>query len=176
MAARSLAFLGLIALLALTRFLPHPPNFSPMLAIALFAGAKAPKKWMGYLAPVLALWLGDLVIGIHYLMIITGLALVISTGIGAWTEAKVSDASLAKRILGWGGAGVGASVIFFLMTNYFVWQTSGMYPLTTEGLWNCYVMALPFFHEQILSTWIFSGALFTTWAVLEPSLVAQRTH
>jgi len=169
MTTKIFAFLSLILFLALARFLPHPPNFTPMLALALFAGAKAPNRWLGYIVPVAALWLGDLVIGTHYLMIITGLTLLLATGVGAFTEKSVISFSPAKKVLGWAGAGLISSIIFFLVTNFFVWETSGIYPTTTEGLWNCYVLALPFFHEQILSAWIFSGVAFTAWAVIERS-------
>ena len=174
MAVRIFAFLSLIAVLTLARFVPHPPNFSPMLALALFAGAKAPKRWLAYVAPVAALWLSDLEIGAHDMMIITGLALLLATGVGALTEKNMSEASIAKKVLGWAGAGLASSVIFFLITNFFVWQTSKLYPLTGDGLWTCFVMALPFFHHQILSTWMFSSVAFAAWALFD-SLKVRRS-
>src|SRR3954465_11724788 len=100
MAARIFSFLAIIVVVALARFIPHPPNFSPMLALALFAGAKAPNRWLGFLAPVLALWLGDLMIGTHYLMMITGLSLVLAIAIGEITQSKVAEWSFGKKVFG----------------------------------------------------------------------------
>ena len=90
--ARILSFIAIVVVVALARFVPHPPNFSPMLGLALFAGAKAPRWWLAYLAPVLALWLGDVMIGTHYLMLITGFSLVLIVAMGSmadkWVGAK----------------------------------------------------------------------------------------
>lgn len=176
MAARISAFVVLVGALAAMRLIPHPPNFSPMLAIAVFAGAKAPKRWLAYLAPVLALWLSDWFVETHYMMIITGLCIVLATGIGALTANVVSDGSKTKKVLGFGVAGFAAAMVFFLVTNFFVWQTSGIYPHTNEGLWSCFVMGLPFFHNQVLSAWIFSGVAFGAWAAVEPNLAVARVR
>lgn len=176
MAARILTFLFLVTVLAATRLIPHPPNFSPMLAIALFAGAKAPKRWLAYLAPVLALLLSDFLIETHYMMIITALCMLIASGLGAATEKWVGDASTGKKVLAFGASGLLSAVIFFFVTNFFVWQTSGMYPLTQDGLSNCFMMALPFFHYQVISTWMFAGVAFGAWAVAEPSFAYAKTR
>jgi hypothetical protein len=165
--SRLFLFFSFVVILALARFIPHPPNFSPMLALALFAGAKAPQKWMGYLAAVLALWLSDMFIGVHYLEIITGLAVVLAAGIGTFAEKSLQESSNAKKFFGWAASGFIASSLFFLITNFFVWQTSGIYPPTNEGLVNCFVMALPFFQYQVLSTWAFSLFAFGGWSGLE---------
>ena len=167
MFSRVFAFLIFVVVLAAARFIPHPPNFSPMLALALFAGAKAPQKWLGYFASVLALWMSDLVIGVHYMEIITGLAIVLAAGIGTFTENSLVHSSNAKKLFGWAASGFLASAVFFVVTNYFVWQTSGIYPVTSEGLVNCFVMGLPFFHYQVLSTWLFSLIAFGGWTRFE---------
>jgi hypothetical protein len=176
MAARIFAFVFLVVILAATRLIPHPPNFSPMLAIALFAGAKAPKRWLAYLAPLLALWISDFALESHYMMIITGLCILLTAGVGALTEKWVGEESAGKKVFGFATAGLLSSVLFFLVTNFFVWQTSGMYPLTQEGLANCFTMALPFFHDQVLSTWVFSGVAFGAWAIAEPRFALAKAR
>lgn len=176
MGVRFFSFLSLIAILAVARLIPHPPNFSPMLALALFAGAKAPKKWLGYVSALAALWLSDWLIGTHDLMLITGLSMLMAVAIGSFTESQVEDFSSSKKAFGWLGAGLVASILFFLVTNFFVWQTSGMYPMTGEGLWTCYVMALPFFHNQVLATWMFSAAAFSAYQVVIAGQAAARTQ
>jgi hypothetical protein len=141
MAARIVSFVALIAIVSLARLLPHPPNFSPMLALALFAGAKAPNRWLAVISPVSALWITDLIIGTHYMMMITGLALLLATGIGIMVHQSARDLTFWKRVGSWAGAGFGASALFFFITNYFVWQTSGMYNRTWDGLVTCFQMA-----------------------------------
>lgn len=168
-----LGFVGLVLAVAAMRFIPHPTNFTPLIAVALFAGAKSPSRWMAYVLPVAALWLGDLFIGTHHLMNIVALSLVLSTLIGHITEnLRVRDGS---RIVVWGASGFLASAAFFFLTNFAVWLTSNLYPLTTEGLITCFEMALPFFSNQLLSTWLFSGVLFGLWRVAEPFLQEARS-
>jgi hypothetical protein len=77
----------------------------------------------------------------------------------------------------WAGAGFGASALFFFITNYFVWQTSGMYNRTWDGLVTCFQMALPFFHEHLMATWMFSAITFCVWDyVVEPNLATRVSN
>lgn len=60
---------------------------------------------------------------------------------------------------------VGAGVVlgpttFFLVSNYAVWASSGMYPKTMQGLIACYVAGLPFYRNDFFSTTMFSAVLF----------------
>jgi hypothetical protein len=166
---RALWLVFVVVIVALTRLIPHPPNFTPLFAIALFCGAKAPNRWVAYGIPVVALWLSDLILGVHDLMLVVAAALVASAAIGQWVESQATSQSRNWKIGAWALAGLNASVLFFLASNFAVWQTSGMYPHTSEGLWTCFIMGLPFFHNQVLATWIFSGALFSAWSVLVES-------
>lgn len=168
MVVRVFYFVAIVLAVAASRFIPHPPNFTPFLAVAMFAGAKFPSRWMAYLAPVAALWLSDLLKGTHYLMLVVALALMAATMIGQLSESAFENHRPAGKIVGWGFSGLLASIVFFLITNFAVWWGSGIYPHTTDGLWNCYVMALPFFNNQVLSTWIFSAALFGVSAAVKP--------
>lgn len=175
--AQAITFILVVLVVALTRLIPHPPNFTPILALALFGGAKAPSRWMAYAAPVVALWLTDLIIGTHSLMGVVALAILAATMIGELAEGMLRGKSAGRKILGWGLSGLLASAVFFFVTNFAVWVSSGIYPHDAQGLWTCFVLALPFFHNQVLSTWLLSGMIFGVWTAVAPMLrAAHQTH
>ena len=145
--------LGLILLIVFSRFVPHPPNFTPVLAVALFCGTL-------YLRPSHALWIpllgmaaGDLVLGFHNQIWAVYLAVALCVGLGRW---MLSPPGVLTTL----GAGVSGSALFFLLTNFAVWIQGDLYPLTAAGLLACYVAAIPFFHHTLVSTLLFGLALF----------------
>lgn len=157
---------GLIGVAALSRFLPHPPNFTAIGAMALFGGAMYKNKIFSFLVPVVALWTTDLIINnVIYaaytdgfmwmtqggLWIIAGIIAISFIGMGLIKKIGV------KSIL---SAGVLGSIAFFLLSNIGAWLTTGMYPATFSGLIACYVAALPFFLSTIAGTLFYSGVLF----------------
>jgi hypothetical protein len=154
----------LIILGVVTRFIPHPPNFSALLAVALFAGFVLPMP-LAVIVPVISAVLGDLFIGLHDLMWVVYLTLLPLAWMGRvlpQANAKGNGGIAIRKgkvFLGWGLMGVVASVIFFVTTNLAVWWTSGMYEHTQAGLISCFVLAIPFFHNSVLSTWLYLAAL-----------------
>jgi hypothetical protein len=157
------AWIGLLILVGvLSRWLPHPPNFSAFLAISLFAGYVLPMP-AAIAVPIVSLFLGDVLIGFHDLMWVVYLSLIPVAFMGRWMPALSKQ---PKAWLTWGGLGLLASVFFFVTSNLAVWWAStqpamglGVYPHTWQGLVECYVMAIPFFHNSLLATWIYMGAL-----------------
>ena len=158
--------LALIALAALTRLLPHPSNFTPIGAIALFGAAYFNRQWLMLAVPFAALFLTDLFLNnviyrefqngqftlITSWWIYAAFALVMLVGFGLLGK-KVSSI----RVL---GASLSASGIFFLVTNFSVWLESGMYPQTAAGLGACFVAGIPFLGNTILGDLVFSAAMF----------------
>lgn len=163
---RSIGFVILVFTASLFRLFPHWPNFTPLLAIALFAGAHAPSRWLAIVAPVASLWIGDFVLGLHDLMLVTGGATVLSVGIGVIAENSKSNVWLK-----WGLSGFLAAVAFFLITNFAVWSTTEMYQPNMNGLMECFVMGLPFFHYTLASTWFFSLVILGMWRAFEVYVV-----
>ncbi|MFN0213396.1 MAG: DUF6580 family putative transport protein [Saprospiraceae bacterium] len=157
---------SLIALAALTRLLPHPPNFTPIGAIALFGAAYFNRQWLMLAVPFAALFLTDLFInnviyrelyGTSFTLITSwwiyaAFALAMLAGIG-WFNNKVT----AFRVL---GASLSASAIFFLVTNFSVWAESLLYPKTAAGLVACFTAGIPFLGNTILGDLCFSAAMF----------------
>ena len=126
---------------ALMRLLPHWPNFTPVAAMALFAGTYFERKSFAFAIPIAALFISDLVIGFHALMPAVYLSFVITVVIGATIRKHVS----AKNIV---FAAFAASVIFFLVTNFAAWLAYPVfYPQTAFGLAECYIAGLAFFND-----------------------------
>lgn len=143
----------IVLLVAATRLLPHPPNFTPIAALALFGGAFFADKRMAYIVALGAMFLSDVFLGFHNTMPFVYAAFIITIFMGTKMRGKVS----AKNVL---GGALGSSILFFVLTNFGVWMVSAYYPLTLEGLITCYVAAIPFFHYTLAGTLVYSAVLF----------------
>ena len=137
--------LAIIIFGILARLIPHPPNFSPVTAIALFSGLNFKNKKFAFLIPILILFISDLFIGISMINIFvySGFLLVVQLG------SKISSIRFLNIIL--------ASLIFFIISNFGVWIIG--YPKTIDGLILCYTMAIPFFGYSLAGD-LFFGYLF----------------
>lgn len=147
-----------IVALAFSRWMPHAPNFTPLLAMSLWLGSQKLAKKTSAIILISSLLLSDWVLGFHDLMPVVYGSLLIAMFAG--------DLLKNKNYFAWMTAGLISSVFFFITTNLAVWYNSGLYPRTTEGLVECFTLAIPFFHNVALSTWIFSGVLVATQKVL----------
>lgn len=157
-----IALLMLVGILS--RWLPHPPNFTALFAIALFAGTVLPGPWALAL-PVVTAFVGDLWLGFHHEMWVIYLSLLPMVLLGQHLPPANKH---ARSWLSWGAGGLIASTFFFITSNLAVWWFSGIYPHTTDGLVSSYILAIPFFHNSVLSTWIFLGG-FVAVQKLAPS-------
>ena len=175
--ARLLALTGLVLAAALTRLLPHPFNFTPIGAIALFGGAYFSRKYLAFLIPLAAMLLSDALIGFHGTMWAVYLSFVLIVGIGMGALQKVTLGRVA-------GSAVVSSVLFFLITNFAVWYTSaGFYPPTLAGLGACYLAGLQFYQQDffgnlffntVMGDLFFSGLLFGSFEYLKSRMPALR--
>jgi len=168
---------GLILVAAASRLLPHPSNFVPVGAMALFGAAALPKRWLALVVPVLAFYLSDLVLnntlyaayfegfywGISFYTV-SAIVLMVLLGMGLLRNLKFSWLRV-------GGAAVAATLVFFLVTNFGVWAGGMLYPKTGAGLLAAFAAGLPFLPNSSLANLVFSGLLFgaARWAgVLTP--------
>ena len=136
-------------ILALSRILPHPPNFTPIIASAIMAPLLIRDRWFGIAIPIFAMLVADIVIGFHPYQTVIYLTLIV-IGLVAPMQRNVKWIT-AMAILG--------PVWFFLTTNFAVWLAWDYYPKTVEGLILCYTMAIPFFQNTLISTCLFTGVL-----------------
>jgi len=157
----------LIALGVAGRLLPHPPNFTPMAAIALFAGFIFMKRYMAIVAVVAAMLLTDY-FAFGYLspdwfasksMIVVYLALLFPVVFRGFLQKKLGVFRIA-------GAALASSTVFFVATNLAVWAFSPMYEKTFAGLVLCYTMAIPFFQNTIAGDMMWSGVIFGSYFAL----------
>jgi len=165
--ARLIALLSAIAAAAALRLVPHPPNFSPIDAMALFSGAYLGRRWLAFAAPLAALILSDLVLGFYPGFWIQYVAVALVVVLGSVTLDRVSGARVA-------GSAIASSVLFFIVTNFGVWTLGTMYPMTAAGLAACYVAAIPFFQNTVAGDLFYATLLFGGFAVLEHLLPAVR--
>ena len=142
---RDLIVLSLLVLAVITRLLPHPPNVTPITAIALFGGCNIKDKNLAFVLPLLCMFLTDLFLGFHMIMPFVYLSFMCISYIGINSE-KITNGTI-----------FGSSLLFFLVTNFGVWFFG--YPNTLAGLVSCYTLALPFFVNTIIGDLFFTHSL-----------------
>ena len=159
-----LLVLGIIGALTLSRLIPHPPNFTPILGMAVFSGAIISKRYIAYLVPLAAMLLSDLYLGFHASMPIIYFSLALCVLIGTFIEARVSILNSFLSI----SFGV---LIFFLITNFMVWYGSGMYETNFSGLMTCYYMALPFVQNSFISSLLYGMGAFLIYDIINKRII-----
>ncbi len=136
--------LGIFIVLAASRFVPHPPNFTSLIALSLYVPLIFGLKFIPVL--IVSFIITDLFIGLHSLTLFT-YGSIIFIGLAS----KFFRSKIYFRI---SGALIGAC-LFFLITNFGVWSL-GYYGYTFEGLASCYILAIPFFGNTLVSTLLYS--------------------
>lgn len=150
--------LGLIALGVVSRLVPHAANVTAILAISALSGRYINNKWLAAGFPVLALWISDLFLGFHSTMLFVYAAMAVTTLSSAYfLRSKISVIRL-------GAFSIGGSLFFFVISNLGVWMMDSLYPMTVQGLVSCFVMAIPFFINQVAGDFLY---IFTTFGIME---------
>lgn len=149
-----LIFLG-VAL----RLVPHPANFAPITALALFGGVYLPKKY-AFVLPWLVLLLSDIFLGFYgaTMWFVYG-SFFLSGLIGLYVKNHKYISSIT-------GGTVLASVLFFIITNFGVWLSTNMYSKDFNGLIDCYVAAIPFFRNTLMGDLFFTGLFIGGYEVI----------
>jgi len=160
--SRAALIIGLIAAAALTRLVPHPPNFTPFAAVALFAGAYLGDRRLAFVVPLTALFLTDMLLGFHSTMPFVYAGMAITVCMGLWLARRRS----MGRIL---AGALTSSVLFFLLTNFGTWLMQDLYPKDLAGLMACYAAGIPFFQNSLAGVLLYSGALFGLMSLLDRS-------
>ena len=150
--------LGIFIALAASRFIPHPPNFTSLLALSFYVPALLGIRYLPAL--IASFILTDLIIGFHSVTFFTW-GSIIFIGLGS----KFFISSIYTRI---SGALLGAC-LFFIITNFGVWSL-GQYGYTPQGLLLSYTLAIPFFAYTIISTFIFSGIIEGIYNIISKNL------
>lgn len=177
-----LVLAGMIVVAALTRLLPHPPNFSPVEAMALFGGAYFASRRWAFIVPLVGMFVSDLALaaingGLYASWFgsagiwVVYLCVALTTALGLNLRGRVSGG----RVLGYSLVG---SVLFFLVTNFSAWafQPIPTYPMTASGLMAAYVAGIPFFQWTVLGTLFYAALLFGGFALLRQRVPALRVQ
>ncbi|MBL7662893.1 hypothetical protein JNK13_09105 [bacterium] len=159
-------FLLVVATIFVWRVIPHPPNLTPVLALALWGSVliKSPSRLIAAL--VAGMFLSDLIVGAHELMpfIYGCYALIAILGLKYLKHESIQSVGIYTFT---------ASTLFFALSNFAVFLTSGIYPRTLTGLVSCYTMALPFYGVALLGDLLFSAAIYLVYNLGHQQLAAQ---
>jgi hypothetical protein len=157
---RTIVILAMIALAAALRVMPHPWNFTPVGAMALFSGAVIKNRRVALLFPLIALFAGDIFIGFHKLMPLVYASFLIDVALGYW----IRDHRTLARI---GGITLLGAVQFFLVTNFGVWAFLDGFPHTAAGLIACYVAGLPLLLNTLTGDAFYAMLFFGSFSLAE---------
>lgn len=153
---------ALVFIAAMSRLLPHPPNFAAVAGMALFAGAQMNDKRFAFIVPLAAILLSNLFLpGGGWQEMPVYLCTIIGTLIGIAISKRVNVLNVI-------GASLASSLIFYLVTNLPFWYGNlGLYSNDFNGLIQSYTAALPFFRNAIVGDLFYSGACFGVFYALE---------
>ena len=154
--------ISIIFLVSLTRIFPHPPNFTPILALAIFGGAYLPNRITAISLPIISMFISDLIIGFHSQIFSIYATIILLSILGHLMK--------TKNFKNFAITGFTGSLIFFIITNFSVWLGGSLYPLTIDGIIQCYIMAIPFFHNTLISTMLFLTILFFGYTFAEKKI------
>ena len=141
-----------------SRWIPHEANLSPVLALFLMSGWVGRDRRFALFLPLLALFVSDVYSGFYPGWVFNYICLVFVMLFGL---------SMKKNLTSFVVRGLGAAVFFFLVSNFGVWMTSGLYTFSGEGLFLCYKMALPFFRVSLISTTLFVVGFYFLGVIFE---------
>jgi len=159
---RLLFALAIIVVAAALRIAPHPWNFTPVGAMALFSGALVRDRRLAFAFPLLALLAGDLFVGFYKpgVMLAVYASFLLSVLIGRLLQNRRTSLSIV-------GATLLGSIQFFLVTNFAVWWLLNSYPKTAAGLAACYLAGLPLFWNTLAGDALYTALLFGAFALAE---------
>ena len=176
---------GLILLAALSRLLPHPPNFAPICSLGIFGGAVVANKKYALILPLGALLLSDILFelftdtrGFYDISQTFVYGAVILITFLATRIKKINTVNILLACF-WSGA------IFYILSNFGVWLNGSLYPKTFAGLMQCYTAAIPFYKNELFGNFIlnlfmsnifFSAILFGAYALVRKALTVSDSQ
>ncbi len=141
-----------VIILAISRIIPHPPNFTPVLAIAVTLPMITNNKFIGTAIPLFAIFLSDILIGFYSYMIWIYLSFIVISLLSYLLLRRFNLLTVSAMSLA-------SCIVFFTVTNFGFW-TTGYYGYTFNGLITAYIMAIPFATNTILSTLVYSLLIY----------------
>ncbi len=137
--------IGILIALSASRFMPHPPNFTSLLALSFYVPLIFGRKHI--LSLLICFLITDLFIGFHSITLFTWGSIAL---IGLTTKYFLN--SRYQRYLGV----LSATMIFFILSNFGVWFVNYIHGIYNLSLIETYIIAIPFYGNSLISTIIFS--------------------
>ena len=161
-----------IAIICIGRILPHPYNFTPLIAVTLLSSHSLSNKFLAIIVPIVGFWLSDLFMNNYIYAGYFSDFTVFNSGM-IWTYGAIALVALmgssflnkissGKVVL----ASLSGSTIFYLISNFGVWAFSPMYAKTFAGLVQCYSLALPFYGTSLMGDLVYSAILFGAYQLV----------
>ena len=163
--ARFWLALTLVIVGVVLRVMPHPWNFAPIGAIALFGGARFDRRYFAIGIPLLTMFVGDIFVGFHSLMPAIYATYALIAVIGMFLRDRTTIPAVAGGVLL-------SSTIFYLTTNFAVWEMGTTYAKNAAGLLACYIAAIPYFGNTLASDALYSAIFFGIFALAERRIPA----
>lgn len=166
--------LGTVVIMCIGRWMPHPPNFTPMVGAAIFGGAMLFRKWIAVAIPVLAFWISDLFLNnLIYTSYFDGFVWFSSNFVFAAIALSIIALFSTRLSKGWSalkvaGFSLSSSVIFFLISNFGVWAAMhSIYPKTFSGLLTAYAAGLPYLFNGMAGDLFYCTVFFGGFALYQ---------
>ena len=162
---------AIILCAALSRIIPHPMNFAPLGAMALFGAAYFGKRGAGLLWVMIAWFASDLILNNFVYSTQSGFSLFTSGAIYIYGSIALifvlgkllfKKITIARMLTG----SISASIVFFVISNFGVWMQGTLYPMNWGGFVACYSAAIPFFQNTVTGDLMYSGLLFVAYEKL----------
>lgn len=163
----------IILLVALSRLIPHMPNYSPMTAVALFGAAHFNKKWLAILITLVATFISDIILNnTIYSYLFTKFTLfydgfiwqyIAYIAVGLLGSRLFSKVTKSNIIL----ASLSATMLFFILTNFGAWVSLPLYPKSISGLVEAYTAGVPFLKGTLVSDLVYTTILFGGYYLLQ---------
>jgi len=166
---RTILIFAMMVLAAALRLAPHPWNFAPVGAIALFSGAMVRDRRLAFFFPLVVMFATDAIIGFNKLSPLVYTSFLFSVLIGRFLKEKRTLLRIS------GGTFLGA-LQFFLITNFGVWAFLDSYPRTSAGLAACYLAGVPLFWNTLAGDAVYTTLLFGAFFLAERFAPRLRLH
>ena len=150
---KNLYFVTFVMILVFSRLIPHPPNFTPIISVAIMCGIIFETLLISLIVLIGSMLISDVLIGLHSGMIHIYICLIFIS----YLFFKFSKKINYKNLFFFSFLG---SIIFFLYSNFIVWLNSGLYSQDLKGILECYILAIPFFSNTLISTIFYSYLTF----------------
>ena len=170
---------------AMARLLPHPFNFTPVAAIALYGGARGKNTGFAFLLPLLAMAFSDLLVmqflypdngnPFAYFTTQTALGVYLAFGVVVCIGLLLKRNIKVPTVI---VASLASSFFFSLITNFFTWLGSPYYPQNLAGLVGCYTAGIPFYNNEVTGSFFlnqFAGDLFFSGVLFGVHALVART-